>query len=64
VLLGWSPQIFQIVSELVIANQSRRRASIAILARTGQGGDGGRDQARVENTYTTRIICRSGSPIT
>lgn len=32
VVLGWSEQIFTVVSELVQANQSNRRSCVAILA--------------------------------
>ena len=31
-ILGWSPKVFQIMSELVIANESRKKATIVILA--------------------------------
>jgi ion channel POLLUX/CASTOR len=63
VILGWSPQVFSIVSELVIANQSRRGAAIAILAE--------KDKVEMEDEIRdkcgplggTRVVCRTGSPI-
>ncbi|AQT75464.1 CASTOR/POLLUX-related putative ion channel [Streptomyces sp. fd1-xmd] len=66
VVLGWSDQIFPVVSELVAANANQRRSAIAVLAprdkvdmedevATGLGGPGGRT-----GTGATRIICRSG----
>ncbi|MFF3649344.1 NAD-binding lipoprotein [Streptomyces sp. NPDC002181] len=60
VLLGWSEQVFPIVSELVVANSNRRRAVIAVL--------GPKDKAEMEDEIAlavgrmgrTRLICRSG----
>ncbi|MFE6905284.1 CASTOR/POLLUX-related putative ion channel [Streptomyces erythrochromogenes] len=66
VVLGWSDQIFPVVSELARANANQRRSAIAVLApkdkvdmedevATGLGGTG-----RRTGTGATRIICRSG----
>jgi voltage-gated potassium channel Kch len=63
VILGWSPQVFNIVSELVIANESLPKSCIAIL--------GDRDKVEMEDelrdkvggTGHTRIVCRTGSPV-
>ncbi|MFB6812226.1 NAD-binding lipoprotein [Streptomyces sp. NPDC056387] len=60
VLLGWSEQVFPIVSELVVANSNRRRAVVAVL--------GPKDKAEMEDEIAlavgrlgrTRLICRSG----
>ncbi len=63
VILGWSQQIFSILSELVIANANQRRPSIVILANRDkvEMEDEIRDQ--VGATGRTRIVCRTGSPI-
>ncbi|MFD7027422.1 NAD-binding lipoprotein [Streptomyces sp. NPDC059917] len=61
VLLGWSDQVFPIVSELITANANRRRAALAVL--------GPKDKAQMEDEITdavgrlgrTRLICRSGT---
>ncbi len=63
VILGWSPQVFTILSELVIANQNQRRAAIAILADRDKVEMEDAIRARLGNTGTTRIICRTGNPI-
>src|SRR4051812_37375391 len=63
VILGWSPQVFSIVSELVLANESRRSAVIAVLA--------DKDKVEMEDELrdkcgsfrNTRVVCRTGSPI-
>lgn len=64
VILGWSPQVFSIVSELVIANESRRKgARIAILAEKDKVEMDDELAARVPDTKNTRVVCRSGNPI-
>jgi voltage-gated potassium channel Kch len=63
-ILGWSPQIFTIISELVIANENRKRgAVIVVLAEEDkiEMEDAIRD--RIEDARNTRIICRSGNPM-
>jgi ion channel POLLUX/CASTOR len=61
-ILGWSPRVFTIVSELVKANENLRRAAIVIL--------GDRDKVEMEDelrervgaTGRTKVVCRSGNP--
>ncbi len=62
-ILGWSSKIVPIVSEICIANRSRKRSSIVILA--------DRDKVEMEELLhtavphpgKTRIIVRSGDPM-
>lgn len=63
VVLGWSPQIFTILSELVLANENQRRACIAILAENDTAEMLDEIEARIPDRKTTRIVCRTGSPI-
>jgi len=62
-ILGWSPKVFPIIGELVIANQSRKRATIVVLADGDkvEMEDAIRDQ--VPDTGKTKIIVRSGDPM-
>lgn len=61
-ILGWSSRVPAIVSELVIANESRKNAAIVVLADV--------DKTEMEETLrhlipdpkNTRIVCRSGVP--
>jgi voltage-gated potassium channel Kch len=62
-ILGWSPQIFTILSELMIANENKKNARIVILADKDKTEMEDELHARVETIGHTRIICRSGSPI-
>ncbi|WP_432875148.1 CASTOR/POLLUX-related putative ion channel [Kribbella sp. CA-245084] len=63
VLLGWSEQIFTVVSELVQANQSQRRSCVAILADKDKVEMDDAIRARVPDLGRTRIVCRSGNPL-
>ncbi|MEV0622753.1 potassium transporter TrkA [Nonomuraea sp. NPDC050404] len=62
VVLGWSDQVFTIVSELVKAHASQRNSVIAILA--------DRDKLEMEEAIRehigdlgrTRVVCRTGRP--
>jgi len=63
VILGWSPQIFTILSELVLANQNQTRPAIAILAERDKVEMEDEIRSHVPDSKNTRIICRSGSSI-
>lgn len=63
VILGWSPQIFTVLSELIEANQNQRRACIAILAERDAVEMQDEIAARIPNHRNTRIVVRNGSPI-
>jgi len=63
VILGWSPQVFTIVSELVIANENQKNPAIAILADRDKVEMEDELHAHVPDLKNTRVVCRSGSPI-
>jgi voltage-gated potassium channel Kch len=62
VILGWSEQIFPILSELIEANSSKRREAIVILGDQDKVAMEDAVRSKIEDTKTTSIICRSGSP--
>lgn len=62
VILGWSPQVFTIVSELCLANRSRRRAAIVILAPKDKVEMEDELRERVPEPGPTHIVCRTGDP--
>jgi voltage-gated potassium channel Kch len=62
-ILGWSPQIFTILSELMVANENQKNARIVILADKDKVEMEDEVRERIEIKGGTRIICRSGSPI-
>lgn len=63
VILGWSPQVFSIVSELAIANESRKGAAIAILAEKDKVEMEDEIRDKCGSLGGTRVVCRTGSPI-
>lgn len=62
-VLGWSPQIFTILHELVAANENLKNACIVVLADKDKVEMEEEIQERIEIKGSTRIVCRSGSPI-
>ena len=62
-VLGWSETVFTIISELAIANESRRKPSIVILADEDKVEMEDAIRAKVGDTANTRVVCRTGSPI-
>jgi voltage-gated potassium channel Kch len=62
IILNWSPSIFDILNELAVANQSRRRPRVVIMA--------DKDKVEMEDEIAqkagklgkTKVICRSGDP--
>ncbi len=63
-ILGWNPQVFTIVSELILANESRKSgAVIVVMADQDKVEMEDAIAERISDTKNTRIICRSGSPI-
>ncbi len=62
-ILGWSPQIFTILSELMIANENKKNARIVILADKDKVEMDDEIKARIKTIGSTRIITRSGNPI-
>ncbi len=63
VILGWSFQVFQIISELVIANENQRGLSIAVLAEKDKVEMEDEIRSKIKDFKGTRIVCRRGNPI-
>jgi len=63
IIFGWSSEIFSVIAELVVANESRRGACIAVLADKDKVEMEDEIRERVSNTGNTRVVCRTGDPI-
>jgi voltage-gated potassium channel Kch len=63
VILGWSRQVFDIIGEIVLANENKRDQCMVVLADIDKVEMEDALRQRVPNRRTTRIVCRSGSPI-
>ncbi len=63
VILGWSSQIFTILTELIEANSNQKNACIVIMSPTDKMEMDEAIRNRIPNTKTTRIVTRNGSAI-
>ena len=61
-ILGWSPRVFSIVSELTIANANQKRAAVVVLGNRDKVEMEEALRERVGETGPTRVVCRSGDP--
>jgi voltage-gated potassium channel Kch len=59
-ILGWSPRVPAIVSELTIANDSRARSAIVVLAPHDKTEMEDALRSLTKEHRSTRIVCRSG----
>ncbi len=62
VILGWSPQIFTVIPEIVISNENQKNPVIAVLADKDKVEMEDELKARIGSTKNTRVIVRSGNP--
>lgn len=62
IIFNWSPSIFDVISELVIANESRKRPRIVVMSDKDKIEMEDEIADKVPDTRNTRIICRSGDP--
>lgn len=63
IILGWSSQIFYILSELITANENKKRACIAILADKDKVEMEDEIVERIPDRKSTHIVCRRGNPL-
>ena len=63
VILGWSEQVFTIVSELSIANENQKNPCVAIMADIDKIEMEDSIREKVANTGNTRVVCRTGNPV-
>lgn len=63
VILGWSEQVFTIISELLEANSNQPDACIVIMGDIDKVEMEDEIREKVGGTGKTRVVCRSGNPI-
>ncbi len=63
VILGWSAQIFSILSELAIANENQKKAAVAILSEKDKVEMDDEITGRIGRVKNLKIVCRTGNPI-
>jgi voltage-gated potassium channel Kch len=62
-ILGWSPKVFAIVGELLVANRNQAAPRIVILADRDKVEMEDEIRAKFPDTGNTRVICRRGDPL-
>ena len=63
IILGWSSQIFTVISELIEANSNQSHGCIAVLAEKDKIEMEDEIRSRISSFETTRVVCRTGCPI-
>jgi voltage-gated potassium channel Kch len=63
VILGWSMQIYSILSELIEANINQPKSCIMILGELDKVEMEEKIRAKLTMSSKMRIVCRSGSPV-
>jgi len=61
-ILGFSPRIYTVVSELCIANENRKKPAIVVLADRDKQEMEDELATRIEELRGTRVVVRTGSP--
>jgi len=61
-VLGWSPKLHQILTELEVANANQRDPVVVVLADRDKVEMEDEVRTRADGDRRTRIICRSGNP--
>ena len=61
-ILGWSPRMHTVVSELCTANENQRRPAIVVLANEDKQEMEDDLAGRIGDTKGTRVVCRTGDP--
>ncbi|MBL7898951.1 MAG: hypothetical protein JNJ99_10480, partial [Crocinitomicaceae bacterium] len=62
-ILGWSEKIYSILTEIIEANSNQKKPSIVILANRDKVEMDDEIRQRIPDLKNTRIIVRSGSPL-
>lgn len=62
-IMGWSDKIFHIIEQLILANENLPNARIVVLAPNDKAEMEDELRARINDFKTTRIVCRTGSPL-
>ncbi|HRH57121.1 MAG TPA: NAD-binding protein [Chitinophagales bacterium] len=62
-ILGWSPKVFSIIEQLVIANENQKKPRIVVMADMDKVEMEDEVRSKIADTKNTKVICRSGSPL-
>lgn len=63
VILGWSPAIFPIISELAIAHENLKKSTIVILGQKDKVEMEDEIRDKLDLPKRIRVVCRTGNPM-
>ncbi len=63
-ILGWSDRVPSVVRELIIANESEKRAAVVVMADVDKSLMEDTLREAISDFRTTRLVCRSGNTST
>jgi len=63
IILGWSSQIFTVISEIIAANENQRHSCIVVMADKDTIEMQDEVRSKIPKTGRTKIVYRTGSPI-
>ena len=63
VILGWSPKVYPVLSELVVANANKAESCIVVLGNNDKVAMEDEIRDKIGDTGRTRIVCRRGDPL-
>jgi voltage-gated potassium channel Kch len=63
VILGWSPAVFPIISELAIAHENLKKSTIVVLGQKDKVEMEDEIRDKVELSKRTHVVCRTGNPM-
>ncbi|MFP4499094.1 MAG: CASTOR/POLLUX-related putative ion channel [Vulcanimicrobiota bacterium] len=63
VILGWTQEIFTILTELIITNINKHKPSVVILAQKDKIFMEDEIREKIGDCKNTKIVCRTGSPL-
>jgi voltage-gated potassium channel Kch len=62
IIFNWSESIYDVIREIVIANESRKKPRIVIMADMDKVAMEEQIADKIKDLKNTRVICRSGDP--
>ena len=63
IILGWSEQIYPIITELIEANSNQKKSCIVVMGEKDKAEMEDAVRERIDNLKNTKVVCRQGSPV-
>lgn len=63
VILGFAPQVYPIISELILANENQKKPVIVVMGDVDKVEMEESIRTHIDDLKNTKIVCRAGSPV-